>query len=48
MGESMAEYEPGKMKIDSQVEMYNRFWSWTIRIAILVAIVLAFLYLFRT
>lgn len=44
----MADYEPGKMNIDDQVASYNAFWSWTIKVSVLVAVILIGLYLFRT
>jgi hypothetical protein len=44
----MAEYEPGKMNIDAQVDSYNAFWTWTVRTAVAVGVILIGLYLFRT
>ena len=44
----MADFEPGKMNIDAQVESYKSFWTWTIRTAVIVIVIMVGLYLFRT
>ncbi|MCI4663279.1 MAG: aa3-type cytochrome c oxidase subunit IV [Neomegalonema sp.] len=36
----MADFEPGKMDVRAQEQTYDLFWSWSIRIAAIVAIAL--------
>lgn len=42
----MADYEPGRMEIEDQKEMYDAFWAWSIRTGVFVAIVLVLMYVF--
>ncbi len=44
----MADFEPGKMNIDEQIESYKSFWTWTIRTCVIVIVIMIGLYLFRT
>lgn len=40
----MADYQPGQMNIDDQKKMYDAFWKWSIRTAVVVAIILVAMY----
>lgn len=42
----MADYEPGKMDIREQKKGYDAFWEWSIRTAIVVAVILVLMYFF--
>lgn len=44
----MADYEPGKMDISNQVETYNSFWRWSLRIGIGSALLVLLVILVRT
>lgn len=44
----MADYEPGKMDIETQKETYDLFWLWTVRTTTFVSVVLFLMYLFLT
>ncbi len=46
--DEMADFEPGKMNIDEQIESYKSFWTWTIRTCVIVIVIMIGLYLFRT
>lgn len=42
----MAEYEPGKMNIQEQREMYDKFWAWSKWTTIVCAAILVLMYIF--
>ncbi|MEO1292756.1 MAG: aa3-type cytochrome c oxidase subunit IV [Pseudomonadota bacterium] len=42
----MAEFEPGKMQIDDQQEMYGSFWSFITKMTILILVILAVMAMF--
>lgn len=42
----MADYEPGKMDITEQQEMYEAMWAWFWRVSIIVAAILLLMYIF--
>lgn len=44
----MADYQRGDMEINDQRHMYDEFWKWSIRTAIIVGVILVLMYVFLT
>lgn len=44
----MADYKPGEMDISEQKQMYDAFWTFSIRIVVLVVIVLVLMAAYLT
>ncbi|MEL6316700.1 MAG: aa3-type cytochrome c oxidase subunit IV [Pseudomonadota bacterium] len=44
----MADHQHGKMGIEEQRETYDLFWTWSIRVSAIVAVLLLLLVMFLT